>query len=61
MDIKGGDDHGGNTSWAETFAQFKGQCGRGRGREGLQHNHFYQDKWVGGWERTPRGPRSRGS
>ena len=22
MDIKGGDDHGGNTSWAEAFAQY---------------------------------------
>ena len=61
VDIKGGDDHGGNTSWAEAFAQYLSKDYKEELQEVkvLQYNHFTQDK-VGGWERAHRGPGGRG-
>eukprot|EP00261_Vitis_vinifera_P033035 XP_019074278.1 PREDICTED: uncharacterized protein LOC109122250 isoform X2 [Vitis vinifera] len=63
VDIKGGDDHGGNTSWAEAFAQYllansKDYMEELQEVKVFQYNHFSQDK-VGGWERAHRGPRGR--
>ena len=64
VDIKGGDDHGGNISWAEAFAQYllansKDYMEELQEVKVLQYNQFSQDK-VGGWERAHRGPRGRG-